>query len=131
LLLIAVPGMTFKNYNPLAAVANSWALIGFVFARGVRESCWRALVGGLILGATWLGADRSRYVLYGALGRDAVFRTLGQPGTVGERIASSTLGLLIVALGVVSCTGPSFGMLTVGIIGRSLPGPIPTIGKRW
>lgn len=54
LLLIVVPGMTFKNYNPLAAVANSWALLGFVLATTSREACWRAVIGGLVLGMTWL-----------------------------------------------------------------------------
>jgi hypothetical protein len=54
LMLIAVPGMTFKNYNPLAAVANTWCLLGFVLSRSTREVWWRALVGGVVLGATWL-----------------------------------------------------------------------------
>ena len=100
LLLIAVPGMTFKNYNPLAAVANSWALMGFIFARGVKESCWRALVGGLILGATWLvRIDLGTFFTVLWLGT-LFFRLFGQPGTIGERFAASTLGLLIIAVGV-------------------------------
>ena len=52
LLLIVTPGMTFKNYNPLSAVANAWCLLGFILA---SEKRWRwALGGGFILGATWL-----------------------------------------------------------------------------
>ncbi len=53
-MLIVVPGMTFKNYNPLATVANTWCLLGFVLAKETRPACWRALAGGLVLGATWL-----------------------------------------------------------------------------
>jgi hypothetical protein len=106
LLLIAVPGMTFKNYNPLAAVANTWALIGFIFARGVRESCWRALVGGLILGATWLvRIDLGTFFTLLWVGT-LVFRMFGQPGTVGERLAASVLGFLIVAVGVGAMHAP-------------------------
>jgi hypothetical protein len=49
------PGMMFKNYNPLAAVANGWALLGFVLAQPDVRKSWRwALGGGFILGATWL-----------------------------------------------------------------------------
>ncbi len=69
LLLIVTPGMTFKNYNPLAAVANAWCLLGFIlagrscdassqlrrFSGAFAEKRWRwALGGGFILGATWL-----------------------------------------------------------------------------
>lgn len=54
LLLIAVPGMIFKNYNPLAAVANSWCLLGFVLAVDGRDALRRVFLGGLVLGATWL-----------------------------------------------------------------------------
>jgi hypothetical protein len=53
-MLIVVPGMTFKNYNPLAAVANSWCLLNFALAAGAPSVRRRAFVGGLILGATWL-----------------------------------------------------------------------------
>lgn len=54
-LLIVTPGMMFKNYNPLATVANAWCLLGFVLAQpSVRKSWKWALGGGLILGATWL-----------------------------------------------------------------------------
>lgn len=52
--LILTPGMTFKNYNPLAAVANSWCLLNFVLAMDGRTARRRAFVGGLVLGATWL-----------------------------------------------------------------------------
>ncbi len=54
LILIATPGMTFKNYDPLAAVANTWCLLGFVLAMDAREARRRAFIGGLVLGATWL-----------------------------------------------------------------------------
>ncbi len=55
LLLIATPGMTFKNYNPLAVVTNAWCLLGFVSASPDWRKSWRwALGGGFILGATWL-----------------------------------------------------------------------------
>ena len=55
LLLIATPGMMFKNYNPLATVANAWCLLGFVLAQPSTGKSWKwALGGGLILGATWL-----------------------------------------------------------------------------
>jgi hypothetical protein len=100
LLLIAVPGMTFKNYNPLAAVANTWALVGFIFARGFREPCWRALVGGLVLGATWLvRIDLGTFFSVLWLGT-FFFRVFGPPGTVVERFTGSILGLLIVVVGV-------------------------------
>jgi hypothetical protein len=55
LLLIATPGMTFKNYNPLAVVANAWCLLGFILAPPDIRKSWRwALGGGIVLGATWL-----------------------------------------------------------------------------
>ena len=55
LLLVATPGMTFKNYNPLAVVTNAWCLLGFVSASPDWRKSWRwALGGGFILGATWL-----------------------------------------------------------------------------
>ncbi len=49
---VLVPGMTFKNYMPLLAVANSAALLGFTLAG--RDRWWRLVVGGGVLGATWL-----------------------------------------------------------------------------
>jgi hypothetical protein len=54
LMLIVTPGMTFKNYNPLAVVANAWCLLEFVLAKNTRSTGWRAWIGGLVLGMTWL-----------------------------------------------------------------------------
>ena len=52
---VLVPGMTFKNYMPLLAVANSAGLLGFTLApAGTRARWWRLIVGGVVLGATWL-----------------------------------------------------------------------------
>jgi hypothetical protein len=55
LMLITTPGMIFKNYNPLATVANAWCLLGFVLAQADPRKTWKwSLGGGPILGATWL-----------------------------------------------------------------------------
>lgn len=68
LLPVLVPGMTFKNYMPLLAVANSFCLLHFALGpRPSRQSApvaevsefsgpsWKWLViGGLVLGLTFL-----------------------------------------------------------------------------
>jgi len=64
LLLVLVPGMTFKNYNPLVAVANCFclahfALAGFPLSRrpesGSPEGRFRFSWGWLVSGAVVLG----------------------------------------------------------------------------
>ena len=95
-LLIVVPGMLFKNYNPLAVVANSWALLGFVLAHNARAACWRALMGGLILGATWLARiDLGTFFSVLWLGTFAL-RIAAPPGKFSERLVLAVVGLLIV-----------------------------------
>jgi hypothetical protein len=55
LLLILIPGSTFKNYMPLLAVANTLCLLQVALVPpGQRGSLWRAAVGGLVLGLTLL-----------------------------------------------------------------------------
>jgi hypothetical protein len=54
LLPLLVPGMTFKNYMPLLAVANSLALLHVALAPPhSRESYWKTIVGGVVLGLTF------------------------------------------------------------------------------
>ncbi len=99
-MLIAVPGMTFKNYNPLATVANSWCLLGFVLARDTRSACWRALVGGLVLGATWLvRIDLGTFwsVLWTGV---CLARIADRKIATTSRLTISGSGLAIVAAGV-------------------------------
>lgn len=106
LLLVLVPGMLFKNYNPLAAVANSWALLSFVLSRTAREACWRALVGGLILGATWLvRIDLGTFFSVLWIGT-LVLRAVGPPGKLGERFAVCIVSLLILLFGAAAIHGP-------------------------
>jgi hypothetical protein len=97
--LIAVPGMTFKNYNPLAAVANAWCLLGFILATNSRAIWGRALIGGLVLGVTWL----VRIDL-------GTFFTVLWLGVIGARLLESKLESRgIVALG-------SLGLLVLGVL---------------
>lgn len=106
LMLVVVPGMIFKNYNPLAAVANSWCLVGFILARGIKESCWRGLVGGLILGATWLvRIDLGTF--FSVLWLGVLFlRLFGLPGTKGERFAACLIGFVLLVVGVAAMHAP-------------------------
>jgi hypothetical protein len=105
-LLIVTPGMMFKNYNPLAVVANSWCLLGFVLAGGVRESAWRAALGGVVLGATWLvRIDLGTFFTLLWLGT-LVCRTIGLPGTLKERGATFVLSLILLALGIAATHAP-------------------------
>lgn len=53
LMLVLVPGMTFKNYMPLLAVTNGACLLQFALAPRERPGRWLVL-GGLLLGATLL-----------------------------------------------------------------------------
>ncbi len=59
-LLVLVPGMTFKNYMPLLAVANAFCLLHFALAaRPDKERAARRLwlwlaIGGAVLGLTFL-----------------------------------------------------------------------------
>jgi hypothetical protein len=101
LFLIAVPGMIFKNYNPLAVVANAWCLLGFVLAASTREACWRALIGGVVLGLTWAARiDLGTFltVLWIAV---LFARLFGARSTLRQRFASSAAGLLLLAAGIV------------------------------
>lgn len=69
LLLVLVPGMTYKNYMPLLAVANSVCLLWFVNPRpsrsgaaedvqeevpGLARPLLRLAIGSVVLGLTWL-----------------------------------------------------------------------------
>lgn len=56
LLVLTIPGMLFRNYMGLLAVANAWVMLhAFVLppAKGARRWGWFALAG-LVLGLTWL-----------------------------------------------------------------------------
>ncbi len=55
LMLIAVPGMTFKNYMPLLAVANTLLVLYGTAVPLCFPRLWRpAVAGGLIVGLTYL-----------------------------------------------------------------------------
>ncbi len=103
-MLIVVPGMTFKNYNPLAAVANSWCLLGFVLAADSSGACRRALVGGLILGMTWLvRIDLGTFFTVIWLG--AIFARLFDRD-LKARLTAMALSLLFMIAGVALMHGP-------------------------
>jgi hypothetical protein len=98
LILIATPGMTFKNYDPLAAVANTWCLLGFVLAMDAREARRRAFIGGLVLGATWLvRIDLGTF--FTVIWFAAIVAILFERAWHGRgRIAILSLGLLILGV---------------------------------
>ena len=102
LLLIITPGMTFKNYNPLAVVANAWCLLGFILATRER---WRwALGGGLILGATWLvRIDLGTFLTLLWLGVIALrlFES-------GARLRLFAVSVLLLASGIATMHAPVF-----------------------
>lgn len=102
--LILTPGMTFKNYNPLAAVANSWCLLNFVLAMDGRTARRRAFLGGLVLGATWLvRIDLGTFFTVIWLG--AIFALLFERRWHGRgTIAIASTGLLL--LGVLLLHAP-------------------------
>lgn len=53
--LVLIPGSTFKNYIPLLAVANTLCLLHVTLTpRGERSVLWKAALGGLVLGLTYL-----------------------------------------------------------------------------
>ena len=102
LLPLLVPGMTFKNYMPLLAVANSFALLHVALAPvGSREALWKSVAGGVVLGLTllirvdvglfctvlWIGLHGLRL-----LEREAAF-----PRRLLAGIGSSVLVLLVAA----------------------------------
>jgi hypothetical protein len=51
---VVFPGSQFKNYIPLAAVANLFAVVHFARAGAARRSWSRMVLGGVVLGATFL-----------------------------------------------------------------------------
>lgn len=103
-MLIVVPGMTFKNYNPLAAVANSWCLLGFVLAKESYSTCRRALVGGLVLGATWLvRIDLGTF--FSVIWIGAILARLFDR-ELKHRLTTAGLSLLFVVAGVAIPHGP-------------------------
>ena len=51
---VIFPGSQFKNYMPLATVANMLAVVHFALAKEVRGAAWRAVLGGAVLGLTFL-----------------------------------------------------------------------------
>jgi hypothetical protein len=106
IILVLVPGMLFKNYNPLAAVLNSWCLLGFVLAVSAREAAWRALAGGFVLGATWLvRIDLGTFFSLLWLGT-LIFRLFGRSGTFRERLIVSGAAILILSASVVAIHAP-------------------------
>ena len=101
-MLIVTPGMTFKNYNPLAVVANAWCLLGFILATRER---WRwALGGGFILGATWLvRIDLGTFLSLVWLGV-IVLRVFES----GARLRAFAVSVLLLASGVAAMHAPVF-----------------------
>jgi len=51
---VVFPGSQFKNYMPLATVANMACVVFAAFAPDTKRFLRRALLGGLVLGATFL-----------------------------------------------------------------------------
>jgi hypothetical protein len=113
-LLVLVPGMTFKNYMPLLAVANIFCLVHFALARqslggapdeaaGDRRA-WRwIIVGGILLGLTFLiRVDLGIFVTVLWLG-GMVIDGFGPPKSRGARWKQIIAGplLLFVIVGLV------------------------------
>jgi hypothetical protein len=55
LVLVLIPGSTFKNYIPLLAVANTLCLLHVALTPAdSRATLWKALAGGVVLGLSFL-----------------------------------------------------------------------------
>lgn len=115
-MLIVTPGMTFKNYNPLAVVANAWCLLGFILATRER---WRwALGGGFILGATWLvRIDLGTFLSLLWLGV-IVLRLFES----GARLRAFAVSVLLLTSGVIAMHVPVFADANRRGFGEDLAG---------
>ncbi len=112
LLLVLAPGMTYKNYMPLLAVANSVCLLWFVNPRprragiesmdegdrGLGKSLLRLVVGGVVLGLTWLiRIDLGMFFSVLWLGA-FLLQTLDRSRTSGHRLVILFGGPLVAAV---------------------------------
>jgi hypothetical protein len=106
--IMLTPGMLFKNYNPLSVVANAWCLISFILADDFRKANWRALVGGLVLGTTWLLRIEIG-TLWTILWLGVLLcRLPGPRAHLNARLASSGVALLLVMGSVAILHAPFF-----------------------
>jgi len=106
-ILILVPGMTFKNYNPLAVVANTWCITSFVLtALDKRQCLLRAGIGGMVLGATWLTRiDLGTFFTFLWIGV-CVARIVADRLALAQRALVVTVSLVMVLSGVALMHAP-------------------------
>jgi hypothetical protein len=107
LMAVLVPGMTFKNYMPLLALANGACLLGFTLAPPEwRARGWRLALGAVVLGFTWLiRVDLGMFS--SALWLGALWLGAWQPCLPGRLRAAMLLGAPVgVAAIVLACHLP-------------------------
>ncbi len=109
LLPLLVPGMTFKNYMPLLAVANSFCLLhGALAPPGSRESFWKSFAGGIVLGLTFLiRIDLGIFFTALWLGFH-LLRLLDRALPIARRSATALAGVAIVAGSVLLIHAPVY-----------------------
>lgn len=106
-ILILVPGMTFKNYNPLAVVANIWCITNFVLTPlDKRQVLLRAGIGGLVLGATWLTRiDLGTFFTFLWVGA-CIARIVADRLAFAQRALVATVSLALVTTGIAVMHAP-------------------------
>ena len=98
-LLVVVPGSTFKNYIPLAVIANSLALLAAALAPpSTRRAVLHGIIGGTVLGLTAL--VRIDLAIFTALLWPGLllFRTLDRTHPLRQSILTATLLFATAAL---------------------------------
>lgn len=98
LVLVFIPGSPFKNYIPLLAVANTLCLLHVALAPvGSRESLWKTLIGGAVLGLSFLIridiAILFNVIWLGLLGLRLIFGS----APMAARLAVSLGGIVLLA----------------------------------
>lgn len=142
LVLVLIPGSTFKNYIPLLAVANTLCLLHVALAPpGSRAALWKTLIGGVMLGLAFL-IRIDIAMIFAALWLGLLLlRTLfgEQPFALRARSGLASMALLVTTAGavhvpfVIDAQRRGFGAEFAGQYlekGRMFTGPVAQLFKR-